>query len=83
MDEQTIAFMIWLQDYWNDDEGSYLASMPSDRIASLHRNWVENWVPSVNQPHCGDCTNQPCPCTRCHMEGVLEAAKRFANALNS
>lgn len=81
MDEQTIAFMIWLQDAWNED-GEDLGDMDPKRVKRLHEKWITGWLPSLNEPHCGDCTKVAAPCTRCHTEDFLAKAKLFAEAIN-
>jgi hypothetical protein len=82
MDEPTIAFMLWLQDSWNEAyEG--LSDMDPERVKRLHQKWVNEWLPSLAQPHCGDCTKVCMPCVRCHTEDFLAKAKIFADAINN
>ena len=80
MDEQTIAFLIWLQDYWNED-GEDLSDMKPEIVKGFHDRWVNHWLPALNEPHKGDCTKFPGPCTRCHVEHILATAKKFASAI--
>lgn len=81
MDEQTIAFMIWLHDYWAEDND--LSDLDAPWVDRMHDLWFTGWLPSLNEPHGGDCTKAPGPCTRCHTEAIMATAKKFANAINN
>jgi hypothetical protein len=74
--EEAIAFMIFVADYWA--EGRELADMPPEEVKSLYARWREHWLPAKEGSHDGDCVKAPAPCTRCHVEGILEAAKRLS-----
>ena len=71
-----IAFIEFL-DGWYDEQYEALnaISKKDKKVQRLFNKWVNQWLPSLKQPHCGDCTRVPCPCTRCHTEDKLNNAK--------
>lgn len=81
MHEQTIAFLIWFQDYRNED-GDDLHDVAPERFKQMYDLWVKEWLPALHQPHNGDCVKLPAPCTRCHVERTMWTAKLIASAIN-
>lgn len=39
------------------------------------------WKTEALEEHCGDCTNQPCPCIRCQADWIDGDAKKASEAL--
>ena len=62
-----LAFSVWYVNAWERD--------PYERDeADIARMWAkfrDQWLPSLTQKHCGDCTKVPCACTRCHTEAYM------------
>lgn len=74
--KRLVALMIFLR-WW----GEAPEDMTDDRIREMVAKFDRDFMPSLTEPHCGDCTNAPSPCVRCLTEGLLENAQRIANAL--
>ena len=72
---ETIVFMLYLDCWLDEDE--YLEDMEVEVIDSLRLQWVEEWLPSLDKAHFGDCTNHAVTCTRCTVEGLYSSAKKF------
>ena len=45
------------------------------------KRYSEFWKTEALEEHCGDCTNQPCPCIRCQADWINEDAKKASDAL--
>lgn len=75
---EAFAFAIYLNS-WLYKNGESVKTVPSEDIGNLHKKWVEEWIPSLQEPHCGDCTNMPAPCTRCHTDGYYIDATKLAD----
>lgn len=74
--ENTIALMIFFR-FWDDEP----EDLTPEELASMRTKWETQFLPSLNQPHGGDCTNACSPCVRCHTEAVIESARRIAAAI--
>jgi hypothetical protein len=74
--ERAIALMIFLR-WWDEDP----EDMTDEQISKLVKHFETGFLPSLNEPHGGDCTKAPGPCTRCHTEDLLATAKRIAAAI--
>ena len=72
------ALVLYLNTWLDIDES--IDDLPDDVMLRLKKKWQEQWVPSLKQPHCGDCTKVCAPCTRCAMEGIIKTAKRIVNS---
>lgn len=79
--ERAIALTIFSGWGWGEDETP--DDMAPSTIADLAKKWDEQFMPSLTEPHCGDCTKVAMPCTRCHTEGVIETAKKIAAAIGA
>ena len=69
-----LAFSVWYATAWERDP------YECDE-ADMERMWVkfrDEWLPSLDQPHFGDCTNHAVSCTRCHTEAYLKYAETVA-----
>lgn len=73
---ETIAFIIFLADYWGDDE--FIMDMSDERVIMFFHKWRDQWLPALNQEHNGDCVNIPAACTRCHVEQIISKADTLA-----
>jgi broad specificity polyphosphatase/5'/3'-nucleotidase SurE len=73
---KAIAFALFLETWL--DEYEYWADLDDNDIRRLYEKWLEDFVYSVNQPHSGDCRNQPWSCTRCSYEQIEKDALRIA-----
>lgn len=73
-DLTALAFSVWYATAWERDPYEH-------DEADIARMWVkfrDEWLPSLEHPHCGDCTKVPCACTRCHTEAYLKYAEIVA-----
>lgn len=66
-----IAFANWYTNAW--DYSPYDADRLN--VSRMQSKFLNEWIPSLDHPHCGDCTKVAAPCTRCHTEGYLAFAK--------
>lgn len=73
-----IAYTHFLESWLQADE--YFGDLDDECLQRLYAKWRNDWVASLDQPHCGDCINLPCPCTRCHTEDIIEQAERILKA---
>lgn len=71
--QRTVALMIFLR-WWDEDP----ECMTNERVAEMIAKFDRDFMPSLNEPHCGDCTKVCAPCVRCHTEELLETARRIA-----
>lgn len=67
---EIIAFSNWYTSAWNYD--AYEAK--EEDVRRMWAKW-QGWLRTLNEPHCGDCTKVPAPCTRCHTEEYLKFAE--------
>lgn len=74
--QRTVALMIFLR--WWDEEPE---DMTDERVKEMIEKFDRDFMPSLNEAHCGDCTKVAVPCVRCHTEGLLAAAKRIASVI--
>jgi hypothetical protein len=74
-----IAFMLFIPQWLDDNEE--VKYLTDEYIMSLKENWEKHWIPALTEEHCGDCTNVPMPCTRCHAEELFQQAERVYNIL--
>jgi S-ribosylhomocysteine lyase LuxS involved in autoinducer biosynthesis len=70
-----IAYMLFLET-WLDEEES-ISDLGSEVLKSLRKNWTTNWIPALNEKHCGDCTKVSSSCIRCCVEQLYEEAARI------
>lgn len=71
MDPIKLAFAAWYVHAWERDPYEH----DEADIARMWAKFKDEWIPSLKRPHCGDCTNIPAPCTRCHTEAYLKYAE--------
>ena len=71
------ALVLYLNNWLGPDES--IDDLPDEVVLRLKKKWNEYWIPSLEQPHCGDCTKVCAPCTRCAMETIIKTAKRIVN----
>lgn len=74
--ENTIALMIFFR-FWDDEP----EDLTTEDLASMKTKWETQFLPSLTQPHCGDCTKVAMACVRCHTESIIESAKRIAASI--
>jgi hypothetical protein len=74
-----ISFTLYLDQWLRHDET--IDFLSDENIKHLYEKWNIQWLPSLNESHCGDCTNVPCACTRCHTENFLNQATRIYNII--
>lgn len=67
-----IAFALFVYDY---DEDRVPGEAPGD-LPYLSEIWSQ-WLATLDQPHCGDCTSIPMTCTRCLVENYYALADRL------
>ena len=77
LDLETVAFMLFLG-IWTDHDS--IIDFDEKTLGELYVKWNEEWLPSVEEPHFGDCNGQPVSCTRCHVEDLYEDARKIVNA---
>jgi hypothetical protein len=65
-----LAFSVWYANAWERDPYEH----DEADIARMWEKFRDEWLPSLEQPHCGDCTNMPISCTRCHTEAYMKYA---------
>lgn len=73
-----IAFTLFLEG-WLYDEEKGIEDISEERLEQYRDKWQKDFVPSLNQEHCGDCTNVCSPCTRCITENYFKQAVRIIN----
>ena len=71
------AFVLFLLTWLDADES--IDDLPQDVLLRLKNKWQDYWIPSLSQPHRGDCTKVCAPCTRCSMESLIKTAKKIVN----
>lgn len=71
------AFVLFLLTWLYADES--IDDLSQDVLLRLKNKWQDYWIPSLSQPHCGDCTKVCALCTRCSMESVIKTAKKIVN----
>ena len=77
---EMLAFSQYLLGWYTDEED------PFDDLARLERlseKWKKEWLTSLTDPHCGDCTDMPMACTRCHTEEFLRQGKILYESLSA
>lgn len=74
--ESAIALMIFFR-FWDDEP----EDLTTEDLASMKAKWETQFLPSLAEPHAGDCTKVAMPCVRCHTESIIESAKRIAAAI--
>jgi hypothetical protein len=62
------AFSVWYAIAWERDP----YECDETDIARMWAKFRDEWLPSLNEEHCGDCTNLPISCTRCHTEAYVK-----------
>jgi hypothetical protein len=75
-----IAYMLYLKT-WIDKDESY-AEWSDEFLQRLYEKWVTQWLPSLSEPHCGDCTNVSATCIRCSVERIYKDAARILEVSN-
>lgn len=68
------AFVLYLHSWTTDQEQCPSEFQPA-MLDALRKKWALGWLPSLTQPHCGDCTNVSAPCLRCCTESLLRDAR--------
>ena len=71
-----IAFTMYLYTWIDIDED--VSVLDDDTLKDFYKKWVDILRPSANQPHSGDCTNQPWTCLRCVFEQWEKDSLRIA-----
>ena len=80
-DIEIIAFMLFLEGWLSEDHS--LSDIDYDSLIRYKNKWINEWKPELTGIHCGDCTNIPMACTRCHVEYYFEKAKKISEILKS
>lgn len=70
-----IAFTLFIQQWLRGEED--VDFFTDEHIADLYKKWETQFLPSLKEEHCGDCTNVPMSCTRCTTEELLKQADRI------
>ena len=74
-----IAFVLFMDELdWTDFFQGYHDEMG---LEDYIKSWMEDKIPSLNEPHCGDCTKVPAPCTRCQTEEYYTEADQIIRAI--
>lgn len=68
-----IAFTLFLMTWLKPDED--ISDLTPKHLADLRKKWVNEFLPSLSDPHSGDCTKMPWSCTRCSTERLMLEAK--------
>lgn len=76
-----IAFVLFMDEIdWTDFFQGYPDELSLEEYIEI---WMEFKMPSLNEPHCGDCTNVPATCTRCETEEYYTEADQIIEAIES
>ena len=76
----TIAYMLYLETWLKTDEA--FAELSDEFLQRLYEKWVNQWLPSLSKPHCGDCTRVSGTCVRCSVERLYADAARILRVSN-
>lgn len=71
---EQLAFTSYLLEVTYDDD-ICLEDVDSEYIRKKLAKWHRYYLPSLNEEHSGDCTNQCNACTRCYTERFINLAK--------
>lgn len=69
-----IAFIEFLESWGYEEDMYEWIRENKPRVESYWKKWQE-WLTSLKEPHCGDCTGVAMGCTRCWTEQFLDNAK--------
>jgi hypothetical protein len=75
-----IAFVLFLQTWLDDRED--LDTFTDEDLSDMWAKWSKEWMASLKEEHCGDCTNMPAACARCHTEDKFRQADRILGAMS-
>lgn len=70
-----LAFSAWYVHAWERDPYEH----NEKDIKRMWEKFRNQWLPSLEREHCGDCTKVSAPCTRCHTEAYLKYAAIVAS----
>jgi hypothetical protein len=71
------AFSAWYVTAWERDPYDH----DEKDVQSLWVKFRDQWLPSLSEEHCGDCTKVPVSCTRCHAEAYMKHGEIVAGVI--
>lgn len=79
LNKDSIAFTLYLNTWLGCDEN--LSEFSENTIRALYKKWCNDFIPTLQKEHCGDCTNVPRACMRCITEELFENAAAIDKVL--
>lgn len=83
LDLDTIAYMLYLDDWLNEDESLSNIYETGMSLSKLKEKWDTAWLPLSREEHSGDCTKQAGPCVRCIVEQYYADAAKIVEGSKS